>query len=585
MSFIRKHRIALAMMTVLFAAATAPYLIPENPDFAVFRSGTLGALLLFGCFFPVRDALARCSRRELSCGLVWGFLFACALSLGSELFVYEGLLPGLHSTIRRIAVPVMAAPLFGALCAQALRFHPARAAKVRRIPAAAFAVVILLCWLPVLLAYFPAAINYDFPNQIEQFSTGSWSNYQPMLHTLLISALLSVGDLLGNRTFGLLLYSLVQMTLFASSLAYACSFAQKRGVPTLGVLLLTALFALHPVFSVMSIATTKDTLFAAAVLTLTLLTVELIEDCEAFFQRKVRCSLYVVTAACLVLLRSNGIASLLLMLPGLLIVCRNHRKSIAMLCAGCFAAIAFAALAINLAFAPEDIPAFQSLSVPAQQLVRAYNLGEMSEADRKELESWVLTDTGLLLHPHLADAAKNDLDALRLQEDRRAYLALWARNGVKNARVYAEAFLILNIGSWYPDDLSHSTVYPDSYYSDKGYLQTQEYDMQAYGLYTTCLLPDVQAFYEQVCRYNAHQKYPVVSLLFGTATPFWVLMLACAMLIAQRHLHLLTAAICPLSLWASYLFFGPCTLPRYVLPLFCCAPVLLALALFTPTRE
>ena len=38
-----------------------------------------------------------------------------------------------------------------------------------------------------------------------------------------------------------------------------------------------------------------------------------------------------------------------------------------------------------------------------------------------------------------------------------------------------------------------------------------------------------------------------------------------------------------LGLWLSYLF-GPCTLPRYTLPLFCLAPVLLALALRMPEK-
>lgn len=54
----------------------------------------------------------------------------------------------------------------------------------------------------------------------------------------------------------------------------------------------------------------------------------------------------------------------------------------------------------------------------------------------------------------------------------------------------------------------------------QGYLQAQEFGMQAYGLYTTCLLPGMRAFYEQICRYNAHQKYPVVSLLFCTVRRF-----------------------------------------------------------------
>ena len=54
-------------------------------------------------------------------------------------------------------------------------------------------------------------------------------------------------------------------------------------------------------------------------------------------------------------------------------------------------------------------------------------------------------------------------------------------------------------------------------------------------------------------------------------------------MIARRQARYLPAALGALGLWLSYLF-GPCTLPRYTLPLFCLAPVLLALALRMPEK-
>ena len=131
--------------------------------------------------------------------------------------------------------------------------------------------------------------------------------------------------------------------------------------------------------------------------------------------------------------------------------------------------------------------------------------------------------------------------------------------------------------------MSDSTIYPDASYNDNGYLQTQEYDMTEQGFATTSLLPKVRSFMERICRRNRYQKYPVVSLLFGTATPFWALLLACSLLVSPRRARLLPAALAALGIWLSYLL-GPCTLPRYVLPLFCLAPPLLAGA-FLPARK
>ena len=116
MQFIRKHAAPLAALAALLAALAAPYLIPENPDSAVFRSGAFGCALLAAAAFPAREALRRANRRTLVCGLAWGLLLAGALGLGAELLVYDGLLSGMGSLLRRLAVPVMAAPLLGLVC-------------------------------------------------------------------------------------------------------------------------------------------------------------------------------------------------------------------------------------------------------------------------------------------------------------------------------------------------------------------------------------------------------------------------------------------------------------------------------------
>ena len=94
----------------------------------------------------------------------------------------------------------------------------------------------------------------------------------------------------------------------------------------------------------------------------------------------------------------------------------------------------------------------------------------------------------------------------------------------------------------------------------------------------------VRDLFEQICRRNSYQKYPLVSLLFAVATPFWLILFACAKLISGRRARMLPAALGALGVWLSYLF-GPCTLPRYALPLFCLAPALLILSFLPPYCE
>ena len=585
MQFIRKHAAPLAALAALLAALSAPYLIPENPDSAVFRSGAFGCALLAAAAFPAWEALRRASRRTLVCGLAWGLLLAGALGLGAELLIYDGLLPGMGSLLRRLAVPVMAAPLLGLVCTRLMLAQPKSPAKPVRIPLWGFMLALLLCWLPILLAYFPGMLNYDFPGEYAQHLEGAYTTLHPLLHSALINGIITLGELLHSRTLGLLLMTLLQMALFAAALAYACVFAQRRGASLPALAAMTALFGLHPIFSVMALSMTKDTLFSAALLVFSLLVWEACEDPEMFFSSRRKTVLCVVTAVSTALLRNNGVFALALMLPALLIASRGRRRRAALLSAACVGASALVLLGLNLALSPSaERTDFQLYSLPAQQLVRAYNKGSMSEADRAELEGWYTAVEGLIVHPHLADGAKGYLDRDRIQREGAEFMALWARVGRTCAKEYLEAFLMLNVGSWYPDDLSHSTIYPDASYNDKGYLQTQEYDMTDKGFVTVSLLPKVRNWMERICRRNRYQKYPVISLLFGPAAPLWVLLLSCALLIARRRTCLLPAALGVLGIWLSYLL-GPCTLPRYALPLFCLAPPLLAGAFLPDCKE
>ena len=578
MSLIRRYALPLSLLAVLMLMIAAPYLIPENPDSAVFRSGTLGAILIAGCAFPVWQAFSRADRRTLASGLVFGLLFATALSLGSELFIYNGLLRGMGSLIRRLAVPLLAAPALGALCARLMlsgRLLCAR--KAPRMPVWGIALILFVCWLPLLLAFYPGMLNYDVASEYAQHVEQAYSNIHPLLHSALLNGIITLGEMLVSRTFGVLLMSLIQMALFALALAYSCAFAQRRGAPLWAVMLMLAFYALHPVFSVMSLSMTKDTLFAAAVLVFSLKTWEMIESPESFFARRQTCAFYVVLGVGSALLRNNGVFALLLMFPALLVALRGFKKRVALLYAACALSCAVVQGGLTLLLTPESFPSFQFYSLPAQQLVRAYNSGTMSEEDQAEIRSWYSDEYGLTIHEHLADSAKGYLDRPLMQEKGGEFLLLWARHAKTYAHEYLEAFLMLNVGSWYPDDLSHSTIYPDASYNDKGYLQLNEYDLSQYDIHTSCYLPAVRNFYERICRRNEYQKYPVVSILFCTATPFWLIVLACALLVSRRQSRLLPAAMGALGLWLSYLF-GPCTLPRYMLPLFCLAPPLLLCA-------
>lgn len=577
-SLIRRHAAALALISVLLGLFAAPYLIPENPDSEVFRTGTLGTLLMLFCYYPVQQALARADRRTLLSGLGLGLVFAGALSIGSELHVYQGLLSGMGSMLRRIAVPFMAAPLFGTLAARLMlpREKGLTAARILNIPMWGYMLILIACWTPLLLAFYPGMMNYDVFIEYGQF-LGGWNDRHPMLYLVFTYAFYRLGLLLGQQTLAMFAVSILRMVTFAAALAYACHFLQRRRVSAWILALITAAFAFLPIYSVMSVSSAKDTPFAAALLVLSLLCWDVLENPEAFFASKRRRFAFIVMIILTWHMRKNGVAALVL-LPAVIIALRGYRRQLIRLSAIGVIASMLIGVAMDVILKPWDQPSFQLYSLPAQQLVRAYNYGDLSEEDKAEIESWYLDEYHFVVYPHLADGAKGYLREEYLKEHPDEFMALWARIGKQCPRIYLEAFLMLNQGLWYPDDLSHSVIYQSQFWRPVGYLQTNFYDMSSYNIHSESLLPGLAALVDKICAHNSYQKYPLLSILFCTATPLWVVLFSCALLIARKKTRYISVAFGVLGLTISNLF-GPCTLPRYVLPTFCLAPMLLILTL------
>ncbi len=576
MPLISKYASPLAVLSALAACVAAPYLVPDNPDSMIFRSGIFAALLLAASFLPLRQAFRNARLRALLCGGFFGFLLGLALSLGAELRFYGGLLPGMGSMIRRLAVPLLITPLLGGFCMRLIQLRPARH-RTLSLPLWGYMLILLLLWLPVWLAYFPGMFNYDFHTEYRQFTAGEWDARHPLLYLVLTYAVYGLGQALNAPQLAVTIVTILRMLSLAAALAYSCVFVQRRASAWCPAAM-TAVYGLLPIFPVMAISSAKDTPFAAALLVLSLLAWELIENPAAFFSRRDKKVAFVVLLVLTWHMRKNGIAAML-MLPLLVAAARTRRRQAASLCiAGVVTSLLLGA-GMDALLRPVDQPSFQTYSLPAQQLVRAYHKGDMTEDEKEELRSWYIdSDWGLQLLPHLADAAKGSLDPQKLEENGGAFMDLWARVGKKNVRVYAEAFLMLNIGSWYPDDQTHANIYRP-YGLDKGYLQTDEYDLSEYGISARSLFPGLKRVYERICRQNEYLDYPIIAQLFCAAMPLWVLLLACCMLTANGHTHLLAALSGMLFLWVSYLL-GPCTLARYMLPLFCLAPAALFAAAY-----
>ena len=585
-ALLRRHSAACALLAVLAAAIAAPYLIPDNPDSAVFRSDALAALLLAAATVSVRRAYERADGRALCYGVSFAFVFSLCLGVGMELTVYDQLLRGVGSLIRRLAVPVLATPMLGALAsALFIQRAPAQPQPRRDLPYIGYFLLFSLCYGAVLFALFPGVIAYDFTHEIAQFQTGVYQAAHPVFHTMLLGSLYALGEsLFGTMTAGAALYSAVQLLLLAAMYAGAMVFVQRRAHSRIAVAALTACFALLPFHGVLAVSTAKDPLFSGLCVLLCVQLWALAESPDAFLASRKRMACFALTCLGLSLLRHNGAFAFVPACIAVLLLCRGARRRAALLCAASLALCALVPYGLNTAVHAAKIPSSELMSVPCQMLMRTASRAELTDAEYVELSAW-FSDQIDRYRPHCADPAKGgNFDFERYQADPGAFWRTVLRYASAHPRIALEAFLENAAGIWNPGDTSHAHALSTEEY-DFIYLNTVYiFDADAYDIAPRSLFPALGRLLYRSTHHAEHERVPFLAQLFCPAIYAFGLLLTTLLLCYKRRG---TLALCTLPLWGIFLslLFSAGIFVRYAYPLMASVPVLLGLAFSSGPRD
>jgi hypothetical protein len=555
--------------------------MPANP----WGFGALSALLLAAFTALLLFTPAREDRRLARIACPIGFLFACFSVLGKAMSE-KGELPS-GSTLEALALLLSIAiytVLFGAivfllyqLALRRLRRpkYTARPAEkkestVSRLVRNGFFAfgVLLLCWIPVWLAFYPGTFRYDSGGQFSSYVDGAMTTQQPLLHTLLLSWALSLGNAPDSLTPGVALYCGGQMAVMAGICGYACAWLRGRGAPAGLRIAVLALFALMPLYPLWSFSATKDVLFAGFVLLLCLQTADLWRMGKAWFRLPGRMAAYVLTAVVMMLLRNNGVYAFCLTIPFAIIAAKNRRIRTAALLAVCVAGYLGANTLLTRATGAESGSYTEMLSIPLQQMLRVGGRVTATDEEQAMLADLYRQFDGVwpdAYTPLCADSAKWNLDEGVLSENVRAYLALWARLGAANPRLYLEAFLQQNLPYFYPGSKMEYNIV-------LGLLAMDPYQLEEHSL-----LPGLRSFYESYDKTLTLFGLGVTEPLSNVAVAVWLALLLLGLASYRRRWGEAIALIFLLAVWVTCLL-GPIAVMRYMLEFFYGVPVLTALA-------
>jgi len=145
----------------------------------------------------------------------------------------------------------------------------------RRHPVASVALLLLVCWSPYLIVFYPGTIIWDMGEMLGMlYGLRPMTTWHPVFATWLFGGAVALGRLFGSDNLGAFLFTALQSVAMAYALARVIRLLRKFGLGPGWRLAALALFGLTPIFGSFAQAVGKDTLYTAAILMVTVYTVE-----------------------------------------------------------------------------------------------------------------------------------------------------------------------------------------------------------------------------------------------------------------------------------------------------------------------
>lgn len=329
---------------------------------------------------------------------------------------------------------------------------------------------ILIVWGIYILAFYPIVLSPDPAFQIRQYYNVptkyiNWviqrdpnvfmTAHHPVLQTFLLGWCIDLGRYLINDNFGLFIYTIGQTLIYASILAYTCTFALKNGVSKRYVCLLNLMYLVVPMYAFYSISAVKDTLYTAFMILFVLFVFDIIKNKRDVLISKRSMIYFFIVMLLMSLFRHNGAYIVVMTIPFIFAFSKINRKRIFtsfalfMICIYSFNNILVPALGIS------DGSVREMLSVPFQQTARyvKYHSDELSKKDIEVIDFILEYETLVERYkPEIADPVKNEYNKYTTNKDLVEYFKVWFKGLIKHPETYIDATLNNTYGYIYPND-------------------------------------------------------------------------------------------------------------------------------------
>lgn len=426
---------------------------------------------------------------------------------------------------------------------------------------------ILLMWMPYLLAYYPGVVTEDSLVSLMQAENLSLLyNHIPVAYTLLIALFTRIGWALGDRNFGVFLFTLVQMILMAGALSYSIYWIRTRISKNKAVTyILLFFYGLNPVIALYSVTMWKDVLFSAWILLFCLFLFDVGISKGAVLEGKkglIRLGVLFTLAA---FGRNNGIYVVILIWTALLIIYKDIRMRLFAVGGGVILSILLIQGPGYQAMEIDQSGFAESVGIPLQQI--CYTVvqdGTLTEKDEEFLEKVIPIQTIKECYsPVSADNIKfnPEFDTAFFEAHKAEFIKLYLRMLPPNLPYYVESYLLSTVGFWHIEPIgwlgsdgvskNEMGIYGIDYLKEwfhldgKGKLTSAVTSMQRWPVTNVGLLVWLVFFYVML---SFMQKQPWKALAALPLVGCWLTIMIATPVCAQfryvYYYHLMLPVIC-----------------------------------------
>lgn len=435
--------------------------------------------------------------------------------------------------------------------------------------------VILIAWIPYMVAYYPGTSFGDTSTQIEMFLSyiqgkAFLQDHHPVFDTILFGGFIWIGQrFFCSSNIGCFLFIVIQCVMTVAAFSYSCVFLKRKGIRNIYCFITVLFYALYPPIPQYAITMLKDSLYSWIYVFWFVLFLEIFSEDEKKISLKKKWLFFVLALFCS-LTKKTGAYLLLFTAIILFSFCRKRWKIV--LTTFIIPALMVIVLIPTLLFPLIScIPGGKQeiLGTLFQQTAK-YVVDHGEEVTKEEREAINV----ILDYDTLADRYSIFVqDPVKFQsplcteygiqkinkKEFEHYLKIWINQGLKHPLTYIEATIGTCVGYFIP--VNAFEIFPDA---GSGLSKQIVYQPEK--------LSTIHYYFLEV--YNRLSNTPIISLVVQVVIfSFWIPCLVIYRLLQNNREKLILMIPVVGSILLCVLC--PCTIGRYVMHLLYTTPLII----------